>query len=98
MTSTTYQVTGLTCEHCVRAVTEEFEGLAGVSAVTVDLVPGGLSAVTVTSDAPVPAAAVEAALDEAGAYRLADNATPVGGVPAPSSARAPSPARALPLA
>jgi copper chaperone CopZ len=72
MTSTTYQVTGMTCEHCVRAVTEEIEDLGGVSAVTVALVPDGVSAVTVTSDAPLTAEAVAAALDEAGAYRLAD--------------------------
>jgi copper chaperone CopZ len=71
MTSVTYQVTGLTCEHCVRAVTGELASLASVTAVTVDLVPGGRSAVTVTSDAPLTAAAVEAALDEAGDYRLA---------------------------
>jgi len=71
MTSVTYQVTGLTCEHCVRAVTGELASLASVTAVTVDLVPGGRSAVTVTSDAPLAAAAVEAALDEAGDYRLA---------------------------
>ena len=51
MTSMTYQVTGMTCEHCVRAVTEEIESLAGVSAVTVALVPGGESAVTVTATA-----------------------------------------------
>ena len=68
MTSTTYQVTGMTCEHCVRAVTGELESVHGVSAVTVALVPGGESAVTVTSDAPLPAEAVAAALDEAGAY------------------------------
>ena len=71
MTSVTYQVTGLTCEHCVRAVTGELASLASVTAVTVDLVPGGRSAVTVISDAPLTAAAVEAALDEAGDYRLA---------------------------
>lgn len=71
MTSVTYQVTGLTCEHCVRAVTGELAGVAGVSAVTIDLVPGGRSAVTVTSEAPLAAAEVEAALDEAGNYRLA---------------------------
>ena len=74
MTSTTYQVTGMTCEHCVHAVTSELEGVPGVSAVTVALVPGGASAVTVTSDAPLPAAAVAAALDEAGAYSLAGTA------------------------
>ena len=36
----------------------------------VDLVPGGESAVTVTSDAPLSAEAVAAALDEAGDYWL----------------------------
>lgn len=71
MTSDTYQVTGMTCEHCVRAVTGEIEDLDGVSAVAVHLVPGGLSAVTVTSDAPLATQAVEAALDEAGGYGLA---------------------------
>jgi copper chaperone CopZ len=70
MTSAVYQVTGMTCEHCVRAVTEEVAGLASVSAVTVDLVPGGQSGVRVSSDAPLPRQAVEAALDEAGGYRL----------------------------
>ena len=70
MTSTTYQVTGMTCEHCVRAVTEELQGLDGVCDVTVELVPGGSSSVTVTSEGPLPAGAVAAALDEAGDYRL----------------------------
>jgi copper chaperone len=71
MTATTYQVTGMTCEHCARAVSAELRALDGVSDVTVELVPGGASAVTVTSDAPLAAAAVAAAIDEAGAYRLA---------------------------
>jgi copper chaperone len=71
MTATTYAVTGLTCEHCVTAVSEELTRLDGVSAVSVELVPGGRSAVTVSSDAPLPADAVAAALDEAGDYRLA---------------------------
>jgi copper chaperone len=70
MTTATYRVTGLTCEHCVRAVATELEGVAGVDAVTVALVPGGQSAVTVTSGAPLTTEAVEAALDEAGDYRL----------------------------
>ena len=71
MTSTTYQVTGMTCEHCVHAVTEELGSLSGVTAVTVELVPAGNSAVTVTSDTPLVRAAVAAALDEAGDYQLA---------------------------
>ena len=72
MTSETYQVTGMTCEHCVHAVTGELERLDGVREVTVELVPGGSSAVTVISEAPLPVPAVSAALDEAGEYRLGD--------------------------
>ena len=71
MTSATYQVTGMTCEHCVHAVTGELANLGGVTGVSVDLVPGGKSAVTVTSQAPLAEDAVAAALDEAGDYRLA---------------------------
>jgi copper chaperone len=71
MTATIYRVTGMTCEHCARAVSAELRALDGVSDVAVELVPGGASAVTVTSEAPLAAAAVAAALDEAGAYRLA---------------------------
>jgi copper chaperone len=71
MTTTSYSVTGLTCEHCVTAVTSELGGLPGVSRVAVDLVPGGPSRVTVTSGEPLPGHAVAAALDEAGGYVLA---------------------------
>jgi copper chaperone len=39
--------------------------------VTVALIPGGDSGVTVTSEAPLAEQAVAAALDEAGDYRLA---------------------------
>lgn len=71
MATTTYPVTGMTCEHCVRAVTGELAGLPGVTGVSVALVAGGESTVTVTSDAPLATEAVAAALDEAGDYRLA---------------------------
>ena len=71
MASATYQVTGMTCEHCVRAVASELKILDGVGDVTVDLVPGGTSAVTVTSDALLARQAVLDALDEAGDYQLA---------------------------
>jgi copper chaperone len=71
MTATTYAVTGMTCEHCAHAVTEELSRLGGVTGVTVELVPGGQSAVTVTSAAHLPAGDVSAALDEAGDYQLA---------------------------
>jgi copper chaperone CopZ len=71
MASTTYPVTGMTCEHCVHAVTGELGGLDGVTRVTVELVPDGRSQVTVDSAAPLADQAVAAALDEAGGYRLA---------------------------
>jgi copper chaperone len=70
-TTATYQVSGMTCAHCTRAVTEELENLDGVRGVTIDLHPGGQSAVTVASDAPLTVEAVAAALDEAGDYQLA---------------------------
>ena len=63
MTTSTYTVTGMTCGHCVNAVTEEVTAVPGVTAVDVDLASGRL---TVTSDAPVDDAAVRAAVDEAG--------------------------------
>ena len=66
----TYHVTGMTCQHCVNAVTGELAALGGVSSVVVDLVPGGESLVTVASDAPLAQQAVAAALDEAGNYHL----------------------------
>jgi copper chaperone len=71
MTSATYKVTGLTCDHCVRAVSEELKNLGGVTRVRVDLAPGGVSAVTVISGAPLAGEAIAGALDEAGEYRLA---------------------------
>ncbi len=64
---TSYRVVGMTCEHCVRAVTEEVGRLRGVRAVDVDLDTGALS---VTSDTPLDQASVEAAVVEAG-YALA---------------------------
>lgn len=65
-TTTTYSVTGMTCEHCVTAVTDELSSLPGVTGVQVDLVSGGVSAVHVTSDAALGRGAVEGAIDEAG--------------------------------
>jgi copper chaperone CopZ len=70
MSTTTYPVTGMTCGHCVTAVTEEVGALPGVTDVAIDLVPGGTSQVTVTSDEPLDRDAVAAAVDEAG-YQLA---------------------------
>ena len=70
MITTTYAVTGMTCDHCVRAVTTELLGVRGVSAVDVALSADGPSAVTVVSDAALDDAVVAEAIDEAG-YALA---------------------------
>ena len=59
-------VEGMTCEHCVMSVTEELTELDGVSDVAVQLVPGGRSEVTVTSDGPVTTEALRDAVAEAG--------------------------------
>ena len=65
-TTATYSVTGMTCSHCVAAVTEEVSRLDSVSSVDVDLNTGGESRVTVTSTAPLLVDAVREAVDEAG--------------------------------
>ena len=54
MTTTTFQVTGMTCEHCERAVTEEVSAIATVTGVDVSAATGVL---TVESASPVEDAA-----------------------------------------
>lgn len=66
MTTSTYAVQGMTCGHCVNAVTEEVGKIAGVTEVGVD--PGS-GRVTVSSDQPVESTTVGAAVEEAG-YEL----------------------------
>jgi copper chaperone CopZ len=70
MTTQTYPVTGMTCQHCVAAVTEELTAIDGVSSVSIDLVPDGASPVAVTSESALEIEQVRAAVDEAG-YELA---------------------------
>ncbi len=67
-TTTTYDVTGMSCEHCVAAVTREVTAIAGVTSVDVDLASG---TVTTRSDSPLDLTVVRAAVDEAG-YDLVD--------------------------
>jgi len=73
MSTTTIEVTGMTCDHCVRAVTTELSAIPGVTGVEVDLNAGGTSPVTVTSDTGIDPQALAAAVDEAG-YDLAPSA------------------------
>ncbi|GAB3681611.1 heavy-metal-associated domain-containing protein [Angustibacter aerolatus] len=59
----TWTVTGMTCEHCVRSVTEEVQELPGVRDVQVDL---GSGQVTVAAAEPLSDDAVRGAVEEAG--------------------------------
>ncbi|SCG44980.1 heavy-metal-associated domain-containing protein [Micromonospora inositola] len=63
MVTTTYQVQGMTCGHCVSSVSAEVGAIAGVSDVQVDLASGR---VTVTSESQLDTDTVRAAVDEAG--------------------------------
>ncbi|MBN7793759.1 heavy-metal-associated domain-containing protein [Microbacterium esteraromaticum] len=65
MTTTEFQITGMTCGHCEMSVREEVTQIAGIDSVDVSHTTGRL---VVTSAAPVDEAAVIAAVDEAG-YR-----------------------------
>lgn len=62
-TTTTYAVTGMSCQHCIDAVTAEMGRISGVDQIDVDLAAG---AVTVTSRDPLELADVRSAIDEAG--------------------------------
>ena len=62
-----YTVTGMTCDHCVSAVSSEVGRIEGVEQVTVDLASG---LVTVTGDGFADEQ-VRDAVDEAG-YTLVD--------------------------
>jgi copper chaperone len=64
-----YRVQGMTCQHCVDAVTAEVVALPGVTGIDIDLASGALS---VHSAPEVSRAQVAAAVDEAG-YVLADS-------------------------
>ncbi len=70
MSTQTFQATGLTCGHCVHAVTQEMSALDGVSDVQVELVNGGASTVTFAADREVGADEIRGALDGAGEYQL----------------------------
>jgi copper ion binding protein len=65
MSETTFTVTGMTCEHCVKAVADEVGQVAGVTDVDVDLASGRVRVVSDGAE-PVPADAVYAAVREAG--------------------------------
>ena len=60
-------VTGMSCEHCEKAVRAEISAIPGVSQVYVDLASGE---VKILAESPPEMAALRAAVEEAG-YQLA---------------------------
>ncbi len=63
MTNATFQVDGMTCAHCERAVTDEVTSIDGVTGIDVSAATGVL---TVESASAVDDALVLAAVEEAG--------------------------------
>lgn len=66
-----FTVQGMSCEHCVRAVTDEITSLLGVQRVDVNL---GTGAVTVVAVRELGGPEVAAAVEEAG-YELVPDAS-----------------------
>lgn len=66
MATTTINVSGLTCNHCVNAVKDEVGAIDGVQSVNIELVEGGISPVTIESATPLAEADLNDAIDEAG--------------------------------
>lgn len=73
-TTTTVSVSGMTCGHCVSAVSEELEALTGVEAVDVELNAGGISTVTITSTKELSPSEIGEAVAEAGYLVVANKA------------------------
>lgn len=62
MSTRTYTVEGMSCQHCVNAITGEVTSVAGVTAVDVDLAAGTVTVAGGSADD----GAVRDAIDEAG--------------------------------
>jgi|LSQX01.2.fsa_nt_gb copper chaperone CopZ len=81
-TTTTLGVTGMTCQHCVKAVTSELSAIDGVTRVDVELQADGVSRVTVASGHALARSDVEAAIEEAGYVLTSWEQAPVAAHPA----------------
>ncbi len=66
MSSKTVNVDGMTCDHCVHAVTEEISKIPGVTGVNIDLHANAISPVTIASDQEISDSDIAEAVEEAG--------------------------------
>lgn len=72
--STKVHVSGMTCGHCISAVSEELEALSGVEEIDIDLNAGGISTVTITSTEKLSPSEIGEAVAEAGYLVVANEA------------------------
>lgn len=70
MSTKIVNVSGMTCGHCVQAVTEEVQKITGVTGVDIVLNTDGASQVTISADVDLSDSDIAAAIDEAG-YEIA---------------------------
>lgn len=70
MSTKVVNVSGMTCGHCVQAVTEEVQKITGVTGVDIVLNTEGASQVTISADVDLSDSDIAAAIDEAG-YEIA---------------------------
>lgn len=87
-TVTKLAVTGMTCGHCVSAVTDELQTVQDVQDVSVELRVGDASLVRVISKLPLAEAPLRDAVDEAG-YKVTGVEVLENAVAAESAAQAP---------
>lgn len=73
-TTTIISVSGMTCGHCVSAVSEELEAIEGVEEVKVDLNAGGISTVTISANKELSPTDIGEAVAEAGYLVVANEA------------------------
>jgi copper chaperone len=73
-TITKVSIDGMTCGHCIAAVTEELSAIEGVQEVAVELNKGGISTATVQSTGQLDPEQVGEAVAEAGYLVVADEA------------------------
>jgi copper chaperone CopZ len=70
-TEITLLVEGMTCQHCVKAVSAEVTALAGIEGISIDVVPDGHSTLRVSFDGVVTRDLVAGAVAAAG-YTVVD--------------------------
>ncbi|HSU70461.1 MAG TPA: heavy-metal-associated domain-containing protein [Micrococcaceae bacterium] len=72
--NTKVSISGMTCGHCVAAVSEELKSLKGVEDVAIDLNAGGISTATITSHLTLSPQEIGEAVAEAGYLVVANEA------------------------